>query len=286
MSSGTKVRLTIIGLFVGVLVLYYGFVMPRPNLDGAAVSDPALDLVQTPVNGESRKPIVGPASGSPSGQESQPKSAAQPGKNPERPSNPAAASGAPSIEMGELFPADAMPKPAMPVRTASPGADTASAADRAAGRRTPPPSTNTPVALPGTRTSPPAATRQPTQTYVVKSGDTLSSIAQHWFGDGSKWDLIVDANPGMDAHRLKLGQRIVLPARTATRSAVDRSARGATTHIVRSGDSLSSIAKMYYGEATRWRKIYDANRSQLYSPDDLSTGQKLVIPGRTETSGK
>jgi nucleoid-associated protein YgaU len=53
-------------------------------------------------------------------------------------------------------------------------------------------------------------------------------------------------------------------------------ARGA--YVVLEGDSLWRIAKRQYGDGSRWKEIYDANRDVLASPDALSAGQSLRIP--------
>ena len=44
------------------------------------------------------------------------------------------------------------------------------------------------------------------------------------------------------------------------------------------GDSLSKISKQFYGRANEFIKIFDANRSQSSSPDEIRPGQQLVIP--------
>ena len=49
-------------------------------------------------------------------------------------------------------------------------------------------------------------------------------------------------------------------------------------YTVKSGDTLSSIAKQYYGDASKWQKIMDANNDVLKSPSSLQLGQKLKIP--------
>ena len=50
-------------------------------------------------------------------------------------------------------------------------------------------------------------------------------------------------------------------------------------HTVVSGDSLSKIAKHHYGDAGKWRRIYDANRQTIGdNPDLIKPGQDLVIP--------
>lgn len=50
------------------------------------------------------------------------------------------------------------------------------------------------------------------------------------------------------------------------------------TYVVRKGDSLSKIAKEFYGDAKRWKKIFEANRDIISNPDLIRPGQKLVIP--------
>jgi nucleoid-associated protein YgaU len=51
------------------------------------------------------------------------------------------------------------------------------------------------------------------------------------------------------------------------------------TYTVAKGDSLSKIAKQFYGDANQWRRIYDANRDQISNPDLIHPGQNLKIPG-------
>jgi nucleoid-associated protein YgaU len=49
-------------------------------------------------------------------------------------------------------------------------------------------------------------------------------------------------------------------------------------HVVKSGDTLSKLALHYYGDATLYPKIFDANRDQLTDPNKIKVGQKLRIP--------
>ena len=44
------------------------------------------------------------------------------------------------------------------------------------------------------------------------------------------------------------------------------------------GDSLSKIAKREYGNASEWKRIFEANRDKLKDPDKIYPGQKLTIP--------
>ncbi|HEX9944336.1 MAG TPA: peptidoglycan-binding protein LysM [Thermoanaerobaculia bacterium] len=47
---------------------------------------------------------------------------------------------------------------------------------------------------------------------------------------------------------------------------------------VKSGDTLSKIAKQFYGDANKYHQIFEANRPLLKDPDDIFPGQKLRIP--------
>lgn len=49
-------------------------------------------------------------------------------------------------------------------------------------------------------------------------------------------------------------------------------------HTVKSGESLSKIAKHYYGDAMKYNTIFEANTDQLKNPDLIHPDQVLVIP--------
>jgi len=51
------------------------------------------------------------------------------------------------------------------------------------------------------------------------------------------------------------------------------------THTVAKKETLYSIARMYYnGDQSRWKDIYEANRSSLSDPNMIRVGQRLTIP--------
>jgi nucleoid-associated protein YgaU len=56
------------------------------------------------------------------------------------------------------------------------------------------------------------------------------------------------------------------------------SGTGARTYTVKSGDTLSKIAKSHYGDAGKYTRIFDANRNILNDPDKIQPGQVLTIP--------
>lgn len=49
-------------------------------------------------------------------------------------------------------------------------------------------------------------------------------------------------------------------------------------HDVVRGDTLSAIAKKFYGDANKYPKIFEANQPMLTHPDKIYPGQKLRIP--------
>lgn len=49
-------------------------------------------------------------------------------------------------------------------------------------------------------------------------------------------------------------------------------------HTVKSGETLSKIAKQYYGDASKYQKIFAANSDILKNPDLIHPDQELIIP--------
>ena len=50
------------------------------------------------------------------------------------------------------------------------------------------------------------------------------------------------------------------------------------TYTVKGGDSLSKIAKQFYGDANQWKKIHQANLDKIKDPNLIHPGDILVIP--------
>jgi len=55
-------------------------------------------------------------------------------------------------------------------------------------------------------------------------------------------------------------------------------ASAARTYVVQSGDSLSKISKKFYGDASSWKRIFEANKDVVKNPDLIQPGWKLRIP--------
>lgn len=105
-------------------------------------------------------------------------------------------------------------------------------------------------------------------TYVVTSGDTLSSIAASF---GVNWSEIAAANNIPAPYTIYRGQKLVIPGVSATPTP----ATPVRTHTVQAGETLYSIAVQY---GVTVQTIMQANN--LANPDLIRTGQVLEIPGQ------
>jgi len=127
--------------------------------------------------------------------------------------------------------------------------------------------------------TPPDQTSIPTQLptaggasqHVVVKGDTFSTIAKKY---GVTTKAVAEANGGVDPTKLKIGQKLAVPAptRTATGAPGSVTNGGEKTYVVKSGDTLFKIAKNYGVSA---KTLRTANHLRT---DQIKVGQKLVIP--------
>ena len=67
-------------------------------------------------------------------------------------------------------------------------------------------------------------------------------------------------------------------AGAAPGAAAPASPAQARSHTVQKGETLSHIAQKYYGKASEYKKIFEANRDQIKDPDKIREGMKLQIP--------
>ena len=130
--------------------------------------------------------------------------------------------------------------------------------------------------------------------HTVVEGDTPTDISKQYFGDASRADDILAANPQIkSARHLKIGDVLTLPEPrgSGTRPTVpDDSARpmgmtassppsAARTYTVQSGDTLYSISRKLYGSSKRWEDIFRLNKAALKNnPARLSNGMLLKLP--------
>ena len=85
------------------------------------------------------------------------------------------------------------------------------------------------------------------------------------------------AAPIASPQRPQLASPVASAAPTA--QATPTSSAEMETYAVQPGDTLLSIAEQFYGDSTKWRRIYEANRDVIGDdPDKLKIDTKLKIP--------
>lgn len=270
-------RETRIALLVGLtFIALFGLVLGRRSMDVAAASRdegraPPSDALLRPgpgisaaaVNDRDDRPVLSPPS--------------RPGRPPATP------------------PAAPPARPEAPRRAETPPPAAVAAAN-------PPPQPQ--------RVAPPARRQVPQQPkpriYTVQAGDNLTKIARKVYGPGREREYrrIFQANRGKlpNASTLSPGQQLVIPplaprqpasplaaapqpARRRytemTLEAMSSQFRRGRQYIVRSGDSLTDIARRELGSTSRLvvRRLYEANRDRITDPNRLPVGMPLRIPG-------
>ena len=148
------------------------------------------------------------------------------------------------------------------------------------------PATNTPAPPAVVEQTPPSSPPTPPPTavpdYKVVAGDTLSGIAKKFHVSTRA---LQDANPGVEATKLKIGQTLHIPSSTmataapagSTLSVAAPTPGGEQVYSVKSGDTLTKIASEFKVSV---RSIRSANS---LTTDKIRVGQKLKIPTKAST---
>jgi soluble lytic murein transglycosylase-like protein len=126
------------------------------------------------------------------------------------------------------------------------------------------------VALGATAVAAPAAVMA--TTYVVRPGDTLSSIALH---HGSSVRAIADANHLAAAQPLRVGQLLEIPDPSRSLPGYVKGGMDIDVHEVQNGDSIWQIARLYGVDPTALARTNGLNVNVALPP-----GATVQVPGR------
>ena len=129
------------------------------------------------------------------------------------------------------------------------------------------------LVLPGSRRATAAAAPRalPTAPYTVKSGETLSEIADRF---GTSTERLIKVNGISNPNLVVAGTRLAIPGRPSSSAAPRSTAapRNAKEHVVRSGESLSTIAGSYGLPVERLVAI-----NKIDDPDLVVSGTRLKL---------
>jgi nucleoid-associated protein YgaU len=110
----------------------------------------------------------------------------------------------------------------------------------------------------------------------------LWSIAEHFYGDGSQWPVIYEANRaliGDNPNAVQAGWTLTIPDLPTPPPPAPPPPQPGQTYVTQPGDSLWSIAEQFYGDGSQWPKIYAANKQVIGDdPNAIYGGMTLTIP--------
>ena len=111
---------------------------------------------------------------------------------------------------------------------------------------------------------------------VLEKGHDVGMTVQNLNMEGDK--LLIRGVVPSDYAKNELWDAIKSVDTSASDLIADINVQSGLTYKVKSGDTLSKIAKEMLGDATAYHKIFEANRDQLSDPNKIMPGQQLRIP--------
>jgi LysM repeat protein len=145
----------------------------------------------------------------------------------------------------------------------------------------PPPAPPAPIMKPVVKIEP-VPVEMTTKSYTIKSGDSLSRVAQRF--NVSMRD-VMKLNKISDPNKVRVGQKLALPGyvnlnapepprrkKAVSKPSATPAVAGGNEYVVKAGDSLSVIAKAH---GTTTKALRDVNK---LSSDRIAVGQKLALP--------
>ena len=121
--------------------------------------------------------------------------------------------------------------------------------------------------------------------YTVQKYDTLGHIALNYYGSYGYHKALYTANAAAfkaTGGALKPGMTITLPDTLGSTKRLSTPVAGAdeTLYTVKAGDTLGAIAKSYYGDAMKYKDIFERNNDRLKNANTIYEGQVIVLPAK------
>jgi len=120
------------------------------------------------------------------------------------------------------------------------------------------------------------------ETYTVKQGDNLWTVAEKLYGSGYNWVDLAKANKLQNPGLLYIGAKLSVPnvapkTPTAQNNTLQQTNPiTGTSYTVVKGDYLWTIALRAYGDGYKWVTVAKANN--LKNPDIIHPGNVLKLP--------
>lgn len=106
--------------------------------------------------------------------------------------------------------------------------------------------------------------------YRIQRGDTLMKIAFNVYGDIDQWKTIYALNKDalQSANALVVGSALKYD-RPNGEPNIEKNGE---PYLIKKGDTLGTIADDVYGKKSKWKKIYENNRSLIKDPNRIYAG--------------
>jgi LysM domain len=111
---------------------------------------------------------------------------------------------------------------------------------------------------------------------ILQKGEEVGMTLQNMHLDGEK--ILIRGVVPSDFAKNQIWDAVKRIDPSLSDAIIDINVQHGLTYNVTAGDTLSKIAKRFYGDANQYKQIFDANRDQLSDPDKIKVGQQLRLP--------
>ena len=115
---------------------------------------------------------------------------------------------------------------------------------------------------------------------ITVKGDTVTITGQASSQAEKEKAILILGNTKGVAHvddRISVSAPAASPSSAGAAPAAQQSTPS-TLYTVKEGDTLSKIAKQFYGDTNRYHELFEANKPMLKDPDKIYPGQVLRVP--------